>query len=73
MLEVMLVALATGLVGYWNVLTKLPVAKLLYNLAAPCDERRDNNLDLLGICPSKIDDIRRCCSGCWLHSLLRGS
>jgi chloride channel 3/4/5 len=55
-LEVVLVALVTGLTSYWNVLTKLPVAKLLYNLAAPCDAR-DNNLDNLGICPSSIDDI----------------
>lgn len=55
-LEVVLVALVTGLTSYWNVLTKLPVAKLLYNLAAPCDAR-DNNLDKLGICPSSIDEI----------------
>lgn len=56
LMEVVLVALVTALIGYWNVLTKLPVAKLLYNLAAPCDER-DNNLDDLGLCPSTIDDI----------------
>jgi len=56
LLEVVLVALVTGLVGYWNVLTKLPVAKLLYNLAAPCNDR-DNNLDDLGICPRNVDDI----------------
>jgi chloride channel 3/4/5 len=55
-LEVFLVALVTGLTSYWNVLTKLPVAKLLYNLAAPCDAR-DNNLDQLGICPSAMDEI----------------
>ncbi|OAA55598.1 voltage-gated chloride channel protein [Niveomyces insectorum RCEF 264] len=51
LLEVVLVALLTGVVGYWNDLTKLPVAELLYNLAAPCDDT-DNNLDNLGICPS---------------------
>ena len=56
MLEVVLVALVTGLMGYWNVLTKLPVAKLLYNLAAPCDDR-DNNLEDLGLCPEEIGDI----------------
>ncbi|KAL2123932.1 hypothetical protein VTJ04DRAFT_297 [Mycothermus thermophilus] len=56
LLEVVLVALVTGLVGYWNTLTKLPVAKLLYNLAAPCDDR-DNNLEDLGLCPSDIKDI----------------
>ncbi|CAK7223545.1 hypothetical protein SBRCBS47491_005242 [Sporothrix bragantina] len=56
LLEVVLVALVTGLVGYWNNLTKLPVAELLYNLAAPCDVT-DNNLADLGICPSEVDDI----------------
>ncbi len=56
LLEVVLVALVTGLIGYWNVFTKLPVAKLLYNLAAPCDDR-DNNLENLGLCPEEIDDI----------------
>jgi len=56
LLEVVLVALVTGLVGYWNVFTKLPVAKLLYNLAAPCNDR-DNNLDHLGICPKSAEDI----------------
>ncbi|KAI0456190.1 chloride channel [Xylaria acuta] len=53
--EVVLVALITGLIGYWNILTKLPVAKLLLNLAAPCeDDERD---DELGLCVSSIDDI----------------
>ncbi|CAK7236697.1 hypothetical protein SCUCBS95973_009696, partial [Sporothrix curviconia] len=56
LLEVVLVALVTGLVGYWNELTKLPVAELLYNLAAPCDVT-DNNLANLGICPSEVEDI----------------
>lgn len=56
LLEVVLVAIITGLVGYWNVLTKLPVAKLLYNLAAPCDAK-DDNLDQLGICPSGREEI----------------
>jgi len=56
LVEVVLVALITAIIGYWNILTKLPVAKLLYNLAAPCDDR-DNNLDDLGLCPSTIEDI----------------
>ncbi|KAK4165402.1 putative chloride channel protein [Cladorrhinum sp. PSN259] len=56
LLEVVLVAFVTGLIGYWNELTKLPVAKLLYNLAAPCDDN-DNNLENLGLCPEKIEDI----------------
>ncbi|KAI6091979.1 chloride channel [Hypoxylon rubiginosum] len=55
LVEVVLVALVTGLTGYWNTLTKLPVAKLLLNLAAPCsDDSRD---DELGLCPSSIDEI----------------
>ncbi|CAJ2509863.1 Uu.00g057630.m01.CDS01 [Anthostomella pinea] len=53
--EVVLVALVTGLIGYWNPLTKLPVAKLLLNLAAPCeDDTKDHGL---GLCPSNIDEI----------------
>lgn len=56
MLEVLLVALVTGMMSYWNGLTKLPVAELLLNLASPCDgpdvERED-----LSLCPKSIDDI----------------
>lgn len=52
--EVMLVALITGLVSFWNPFTKLPVAKLLYNLARPCDtEKADEH----GLCPTNIDEI----------------
>lgn len=54
LVEVILVALITGLIGYWNVLTKLPVAKLLLNLAAPCD---DDTRDELGLCPDDISEI----------------
>lgn len=54
--EVLLVALVTGLIGYWNGLTKLPVAKLLYNLAAPCDPE-DDSLDEVGLCPDARADI----------------
>lgn len=54
--EVALVALTTGLIGYWNVLTKLPVAKLLYNLAAPCDPK-DDTLDEVGLCPDERGEI----------------
>ncbi|KAI2630451.1 voltage-gated chloride channel-like protein [Xylaria nigripes] len=53
--EVVLVAFVTGLISYWNTLTKLPVAKLLLNLTAPCeDEAKD---ELLGLCPSSIGEI----------------
>ncbi len=54
LVEVILVAVVTALTSYWNVLTKLPVAKLLLNVAAPCDETRDDDF---GLCPSTIDDI----------------
>jgi len=57
LVEVILVAILTGLMSYWNTLTKLPVAKLLLNLAAPCDvDTRDRQL---GLCASSIDDIPR--------------
>ncbi|KAI1841337.1 hypothetical protein JX265_007901 [Neoarthrinium moseri] len=54
MVEVIMVALITALIGYWNPLTKLPVAKLLLNLAAPCD---DESRDPLGLCPDDINEI----------------
>jgi chloride channel 3/4/5 len=56
MLEVFLVALTTGLLSYWNPLTKLPVAKLLLNIASPCNGSvpRANEY---GLCPSSVDDI----------------
>lgn len=52
--EVMLVALLTGLVSYWNSLTKMPVAKLLFNLASPCDPKKHDEMNL---CPTDIDKI----------------
>ncbi|KXJ97701.1 chloride channel [Microdochium bolleyi] len=55
LLEVVLVAIVTVLIGYWNTLTRLPVAKLLLNLAAPCDdETRD---ETLGLCAKDTSDI----------------
>ncbi|PNY29337.1 H(+)/Cl(-) exchange transporter 3 [Tolypocladium capitatum] len=56
-LEVFLVAVTTGLMSYWNALTKLPVAKLLLNLASPCDNSTDGNRDELGLCPESVNDI----------------
>lgn len=55
LLEVVLVALVTGLISYWNTYTKTPVAKLLLNLTSPCDEKAS---DEMGICPQNIDEIR---------------
>ena len=52
--EVMMVASLTGLVSFWNPFTKVPVAKLLYNLAAPCSQDRH---DELGLCPQNLDEI----------------
>lgn len=54
--EVFSVALVTGLLNYWNALVKQPVAKLLLNLASPCDGD-DANLHELGLCPKTVDDI----------------
>jgi chloride channel 3/4/5 len=54
LVEVMLVAFLTGLVSYWNPYTKVPVAKLLFSLASPCDSEK---LDDMGLCPSNIDEI----------------
>jgi chloride channel 3/4/5 len=48
--EVFLVAVATGLVGFWNRYTKLPVAELLFELAAPCDAFTDTGI---GLCPTE--------------------
>jgi chloride channel 3/4/5 len=56
LLEVFLVALTTGLLSFWNVLAKLPVAKLLLNLASPCDNPNVARNEL-GLCPSSVDDI----------------
>ena len=54
LVEVMLVALLTGLVSFWNPYTKVSVAKLLFNLARQCDKNKPDNL---GLCPAEIDDI----------------
>ena len=44
MLEVMLVALTTGLVSFWNRYTRLPVAELLFELASPCTSTANTGL-----------------------------
>ena len=48
MLEVALVALVTGLVSFWNRLTRLPVTELLFELASPCGPDSQP-----GLCPSR--------------------
>lgn len=54
MLEVVLVALVTGLVSFWNRYTKLPVSELLFELASPCDTVDDPKT---GLCPGNKDEI----------------
>ncbi|KKK13997.1 hypothetical protein ARAM_006908 [Aspergillus rambellii] len=44
--EVILVALLTGLVSFWNRYTKLPVTELLLELASPCESSSSD-----GLCP----------------------
>ena len=51
--EVFLVALVTGIVSFWNRYTRLPVAELLYELAAPCDSFSDTGT---GLCPTADAD-----------------
>lgn len=50
MFEVFLVALATGLCSFWNRFTRLPVAELLFELAAPCNAYSDTGMSL---CPTE--------------------
>jgi chloride channel 3/4/5 len=46
LLEVALVALATGITSFWNRYTKLSVTELLFELASPCDPDMHT-----GLCP----------------------
>jgi chloride channel 3/4/5 len=50
MLEVILVALVTGVVSFWNRYAKLPVSELLFELASPCDHE---SLTSTGLCPTE--------------------
>ncbi|KAA8652435.1 hypothetical protein EYZ11_007870 [Aspergillus tanneri] len=50
MLEVILVALLTGLVSFWNRYTKLPVSELLFELASPCERKSSSPT---GMCPGE--------------------
>ncbi|GKT43871.1 H(+)/Cl(-) exchange transporter 5 [Colletotrichum spaethianum] len=55
MLEVLLVAVVTAFMSYWNVHTKQPVAKLMLNLAAPCRDGTDR--EDFGLCPTTVESI----------------
>lgn len=54
LLEVVLVALVTGIVGFWNPYTKPAVAELLLALASPCGEGVAKEM---GLCPSTDSEI----------------
>ncbi|KAK2875407.1 hypothetical protein FQN49_001605 [Arthroderma sp. PD_2] len=58
MLEVVLVALITGLISFWNRYTKLAVSELLFELASPCDYEKDTGAGT-GLCPTRegIPDV----------------
>ncbi|KAI9760959.1 MAG: hypothetical protein M4579_001335 [Chaenotheca gracillima] len=49
LVEVILVALITGIVSFWNRYTRLPVTELLFELASPCDPAHPG---ATGLCPS---------------------
>ena len=44
MVEVLIVALITGLISFWNRYTKLAVAELLFELASPCNSSTNTGL-----------------------------
>ncbi|EGD93616.1 voltage-gated chloride channel [Trichophyton tonsurans CBS 112818] len=54
MLEVVLVALITGLMSFWNRYTKLAVSELLFELASPCDYEGQTETGT-GLCPKRED------------------
>lgn len=51
-LEVVLVALITGLISFWNRYTRLAVTELLFELAKPCSAD-----DASGLCPRTSEEI----------------
>lgn len=55
MFEVLLVAVLTGLISFWNRYTRLPVAELLFELSSPCSAFTETGTSL---CPtaSRIPD-----------------
>ena len=59
MLEIILVALLTGLLSFWNQYAKMPISELMFELARPCD---DESLSATGLCPTEqgIGEIILC-------------
>jgi chloride channel 3/4/5 len=73
LVEVVLVAAATGMLSYWNVFTKLPVANLMLSLASPCDDGgREDDEDGVAICPTTIDEIAPIVSNLLVALLIKG-
>lgn len=70
-LEVVLVAMVTGVMNYWNVFTRLPVAKLLLNIASPCDTENERR-NMLGLCPTSIDDVPPVLLSLFVGFLIKG-
>ena len=52
LLEVVLVAVVTGLISFWNRYTKLAVTELMFEIASPCGKGDDS-----GLCPQNSDEI----------------
>ena len=52
-LEVLLVALVTGFMSFWNKYTKKAVTELLYELASPCGPNETS-----GLCPRSTEAIK---------------
>ncbi len=55
LLEVILVALVTGMSSFWNRYTKLPVTELLLEIASPCGAQPATS----GLCPTHGEEILR--------------
>lgn len=53
LLEVVMVALVTGVSSFWNRYTKLPVTELLFEVASQCDLEGSTS----GLCPARVEDI----------------
>jgi chloride channel 3/4/5 len=71
LLEVVLVALVTGLVSYWNIYTKTPVAKLLLNLTSPCNQRKIDDIKLCPQNPTQImEAVRELTIGFFIKGIL---
>jgi chloride channel 3/4/5 len=51
-LEVVLVAVVTGFLQFWNMYTKKPVTELLFELASPCGPNDNSHL-----CPQNKDEV----------------